>query len=162
MKRFMFIFTLTMLFIFNVCAETYHGIDIDKVYSQSGWSSKDKIKDIIDDYKLLVTYQKELDDCSTQNNEIFFCYDNVAEKILKNLYVYPENNIKVYQQFKQTLIDAYSIQSCLNKYEWPSGNLCEINSRPEILKVLHSYIQGLINSSKEKMLSYLPELENFK
>ena len=51
MKRFMFIFTLTLLFSFNVCAETYHGIDIDKVYSQSDWSSKDKIKEIIDDYK---------------------------------------------------------------------------------------------------------------
>ena len=162
MKRFMFIFTLTLLFSFNVCAETYHGIDIDKVYSQSDWSSEDKIKEIIDDYKLLVIYQKELDDCSTQNGEIFFCYDNIAEKILKNLYVYPENNIKVYQQFKQTLTDAYSVQSCLNKYDWPSGNLCEVNSQPEILKVLHSYIQSLINSSKEKMLSYLPELKNYK
>ena len=162
MKKVALIFAITLLLSFNVHAETYYGIDIDKVYSQSDWSSKDKIKEIIDDYKLLLAYQKELNDCSTQNDEIFFCYDNVTEKILKNLYVYPENNIKVYQQFKQTLTDAYSIQSCLNKYEWPSGNLCEVNSRPEILKVLHSYIQGLINSSKEKMLSYLPELKNYK
>ena len=162
MKKVALIFAITLLLSFNVHAETYYGIDIDKVYSQSDWSSKDKIKEIIDDYKLLLAYQKELNDCSPQNDEIFFCYDNVAEKILKNLYVYPENNIKVYQQFKQTLTDAYSIQSCLNKYDWPSGNLCEVNSRPEILKVLHSYIQGLINSSKEKMLSYLPELKNYK
>ena len=96
MKRFMFIFTLTMLFSFNVCAETYHGIDIDKVYSQSDWSSKDKIKDIIDDYKLLVTYQKDFNDCSTQKDGIFFCYDNVAEKILKNLYVYMTILLKKY------------------------------------------------------------------
>ena len=162
MKKIAFAFIATFLFSFNVNAETYHGIDIDKVYSQSHWSSKDKIKEIIDDYSLLLQYKNELNDCSTQNDEIFFCYDNVAEKILKNLYVYPENNIKVYQQFKQALTDAYSIQSCLNKYEWPSGNLCEVNSRPEILKALHSYIQGLINSSKEKMLSYLPELKNYK
>ncbi len=162
MKKAVLIFALTLLFSFNAHAETYHGIDIDEVYNQSDWSSKDKIKEVIDDYKLLMAYQKELYDCSTQNDEILFCYSNVAEKILKNLYVYPENNIKVYQQFKQTLVNAYSIQSCSNKYEWPSGNLCEINSQPEILKVLHSYIQGLINSSKEKMLSYLPELENYK
>ena len=162
MKKVALIFAITLLLSFKVHAETYYGIDIDKVYSQSDWSSKDKIKEIIDDYKLLATYQQELNDCSTQNDEIFFCYDNVAEKILKNLYVYPENNIKVYQQFKQTLTDAYSIQSCLNKYDWPSGNLCEINSRPKILKALHSYIQGLINSSKEKMLSYLPELKQNK
>ena len=162
MRKGVLVFALTMLFSFNVYAEIYHGIDIDKVYSQSDWSSKDKIKEIIDDYKLLVIYQKELDDCSVHKDKIFFCYDNVAEKILKNLYVYPENNINVYQQFKQKLTDAYSIQSCLNKYEWPSGNLCEVNSRQEILKVLHSYILGLINSSKEKMLSYLPELKNYK
>ena len=134
MKKFALIFAFALSLGLNAYAETYHGIDIDKVYSQSDWSSKDKIKEIIDDYKLLVTNQKELNDCSTQNDEIFFCYDNVAEKILKNLYVYPENNIKVYQQFRQTLTDAYSIQSCLNKYEWPSGNLCEVNSRPASLK----------------------------
>ena len=162
MRNGVFIFTLTMLFSLNVHAETYHGINIDKVYLQSDWSSKDKIKEIIDDYSLLLTFQKDFNDCSTQNEEIFFCYDNIAEKILTNLYVYPENNIKVYQQFQQTLTDAYSIQSCLNKYEWSSGNLCEVNSRPETLKILHSYIQGLINSSKEKMLSYLPELKNYK
>ena len=162
MRNGVFIFTLTMLFSLNVHAETYHGINIDKVYLQSDWSSKDKIKEIIDDYSLLLTFQKDFNDCSTQNEEIFFCYDNIAEKILTNLYVYPENNIKVYQQFQQTLTDAYSIQSCLSKYEWPSGNLCEVNSRPETLKILHSYIQGLINSSKEKMLSYLPELKNYK
>ena len=162
MRKGVLVFAITMLFSLNVDAEIYHGIDIDKVYSQSDWSNIDKIKEIIDDYKLLLTYQKDFNDCSTQKDGIFFCYDNVAEKILKNLYVYPENNIKVYQQFKQTLTNAYSIQSCLNKYEWPSGTLCEVNSRPDTLKVLHSYIQGLINSSKEKMLSYLPELKNYK
>ena len=162
MRKSVLVFALTMLFSFNVYAEIYHGIDIDKVYSQSDWSSKDKIKEIIDNYKLLLTYQKDFNDCSMQKDGIFFCYDNVAEKILKNLYVYPENNIKVYQQFKQTLTDAYSVQSCLNKYEWPSGNFCEANSQPELLNVLHQYIHDLIASSKEKIVSYLPELKNYE
>ena len=72
MKRFVFIFAITMLCSLNVYAEIYHGIDIDKVYSQSDWSSKDKIKEIIDDYKLLLTYQKDFNDCSTQKDGIFF------------------------------------------------------------------------------------------
>ena len=160
--HFAFIFAFTLLVSINVHAETYHGIDIDKVYSQSDWSSKDKIKDIINDYTLLLKYQKQFNDCSKQNTEVSSCYDKVTEKILKNLYVYPDNTIKTYKQFKQILSEAYSIQSCLNKYEWPSGNLCEKNSRHEALKILHSYIQDLINSSKEKMLSYLPELKNYK
>ena len=72
MRNGVFIFTLTMLFSLNVHAETYHGINIDKVYLQSDWSSKDKIKEIIDDYSLLLTFQKDFNDCSTQNEEIFF------------------------------------------------------------------------------------------
>ena len=50
MKKVALIFAITLLLSFNVHAETYYGIDIDKVYSQSDWSSKDKIKEIIDDY----------------------------------------------------------------------------------------------------------------
>ena len=72
MKRFVFIFTLTMLFSLNVCAETYHGIDIDKVYSQSDWSSKDKIKEIIDDYKLLRHINKNLMIVQLKTMKYFF------------------------------------------------------------------------------------------
>ena len=150
-----------LLFGLNAQAEVYHGIDIDKIYSQSDWSSKEKIKETIDDYILLCAYQKKFDSCARQT-ERFSCYDDVAEKILTNLYVYPDNNIETYKQFRQKLSEVYSIQSCLNKYEWPSGNLCEANSRPEILKVLHFYIQSLINGSKEKLLLYLPELKSYK
>lgn len=34
----------------NARAELYHGIDIDAVYESSDWSSKEKIKELIDDY----------------------------------------------------------------------------------------------------------------
>ena len=54
------------------------------------------------------------------------------------------------------------MQTCLNKYEWPSGNLCESNGQTNVLKILHFYIQDLIDSSKEKMFSYMPDLKNYK
>lgn len=146
----------------NAQAEIYHGIDINEVYSRSDWSSKEKIKEIIDDYTLLCLYQTELDGCLEQAGKRFFCYNEIAEKILKNLYVYPDDNIIIYKQFVQTLSKAYSIQSCSNKYEWPSGNLCETTNKLEVLKMVHSYIQDLINSCKEKMLFYLPEIKNYK
>ncbi len=161
MKKFVFALVMAILLSTNAQAETYHGIDIDKVYARSDWSSKDKIKSTIDDYTLLLKYQTELKTCSNQT-EMFSCYDKLAEKILAHLYVYPDNNIKTYQQFRKILSKAYSIQSCLNKYEWPSGNLCEANSQTELLNVLHQYIHDLIASSKEKIVSYLPELKNYE
>ena len=162
MKKFILGLMSILFSITNVQAEIYHGIDIDKVYSQSDWSSKDKIKEAIDDYTLLCLYQTELDGCLEQNEKRLFCYNKVADKILKNFYVYPDNNIKIYNQFIQILSKAYSIQSCSNKYEWPSGNLCETANKSEVFKMVHSYIQDLINSCKEKMLFYLPEIKNYK
>ena len=106
MKKVALIFTLTLLFSFNVYAEIYHGIDIDKVYDQSDWSSKDKIKELIDDYSLLLTYQEEFNACPKQYNKIFSCYDKITEKILRNLYVYPNNTIKTYQEFRKILLKA--------------------------------------------------------
>ena len=44
----------------NVQAKLYHGIDIDDIYAKSDWNSKDEIKDIIDDYSLLLQYNSEL------------------------------------------------------------------------------------------------------
>ena len=100
MKKFVFALVMAILLSTNAQAETYHGIDIDKVYARSDWSSKDKIKSTIDDYTLLLKYQTELKACSNQT-EMFSCYDKLAEKILTHLYVYPDNNIKTYQQFRK-------------------------------------------------------------
>ena len=70
MRKGVLVFALTMLFSFNVYAETYHGIDIDKVYSQSDWSNKDKIKEIVDDYLLLLQFKKDLNQCQGNDHPI--------------------------------------------------------------------------------------------
>ena len=104
-------------------AEVYHGIDIDAIYESSDWSSKEKIKEIIDDYTLLLQYQKELDNCPIELPDVLGCYDKVAEKIVTNLYIYPKNNVEQYKQLKKALSDAYGLKNCRNKYAWPSGNI---------------------------------------
>lgn len=146
----------------NAQAEVYHGIDIDAIYESSDWSSKEKIKEIIDDYTLLLQYQKELDNCPIELPDVLGCYDKVAEKIVTNLYVYPKNNVEQYKQLKKALSDAYGLKNCRNKYAWPSGNICEIDSDSDLADSLHKYIQDLLNFSKEKMFIYLPILEEYK
>ena len=43
MKKFVLAFCCGIVFSYDVAAEIYHNIDIDEVYAQSDWSSKDKI-----------------------------------------------------------------------------------------------------------------------
>lgn len=162
MKKFVLILSAFLILNTSAQAEVYHGIDIDEVYESSDWSSKEKIKEIIDDYTLLLQYQKELDNCPIELPDILECYDNVAEKIITNLYVYPENNIEQYKKLKEALSDAYGLKNCRNKYAWPSGNICAIDSDSDLAHSLHKYIQDLLNFSKEQMFKYLFLLEEYK
>ena len=162
MRKFIFILGLCLILGTRTNAELYHGIDIDAIYESNDWSSKEKIKEIIDDYTLLLQYQKELDNCPIELPDVLGCYDKVAEKIVTNLYVYPKNNVEQYKQLKKALSDAYGLKNCRNKYAWPSGNICEIDSDSDLADSLHKYIQDLLNFSKEKMFIYLPILEEYK
>ena len=161
MKKFFLIFGLVLSLSTNVQAEVYHGIDIDAIYESSDWSSKEKIKEIIDDYTLLLQYQKELDNCPIELPDVLGCYDKVAEKIVTNLYIYPKNNVEQYKQLKKALSDAYGLKNCRNKYAWPSGNICVIDSDSDLADSLHKYIQDLLNFSKEQMFKY-SFLEEYK
>ena len=162
MKKFFLIFGLVLSLSTNVQAEVYHSIDIDAIYESSDWSSKEKIKEIIDDYTLLLQYQKELDNCPIELPDVLGCYDKVAEKIVTNLYIYPKNNVEQYKQLKKALSDAYGLKNCRNKYAWPSGNMCNIDRASELSDALKKYIQDLIDFSKEKMFIYSPILEKYK
>lgn len=162
MKKIVFIMGLVLSLCANAQAELYHGIDIDAVYNSSDWSSKEKIKEIIDDYTLLLQYQEELNNCPIELPEVLGCYDKVAGKIVTNLYVYPESNTEQYRKLKEALSDAYGLKNCRNKYAWPSGNICEIDSDSELADALKRYNQDLIDFSKEKMFIYLPILDKYK
>lgn len=162
MRKFIFILGLCLILGTRTNAEIYHGIDIEAVYKSSDWSSKEKVKEIIDDYTLLLQYQKELDSCTIEVPEVLGCYDKIAEKIVTNLYIYPEHNLTEYKQLKKALSDAYGLKNCRNKYAWPSGNICNIDRASDLSAALKDYIQDLINFSKEQMFSYSSILEEYK
>ena len=162
MKKFILILVFCLAFSVNVRAELYHGIDIDEIYNSSDWSSKDKIKELIDDYTLLLQYQEEFNNCPDVLPDVLECYDKVAEKIVTNLYVYPETNIEKYKQFKIALADAFGIKNCRNKYAWPSGHMCELDILSDMSNILKKYITDLIDFSKEQMFTYSSILEKYK
>ena len=161
MRKCIIIIGVFLALVANARAELYHGIDIDAVYESSDWSSKEKIKEMIDDYTLLLQYQEELNNCPIELPEVLGCYDKVAGKIVTNLYVYPESNTEQYRKLKEALSDAYGLKNCRNKYAWPRGNICEIDSDSELADSLKKYIQDLIDFSKEKMFTYSPILKEY-
>ena len=60
MKRFILFLVFACLFSLNVKAGIYHGIDIDNVFEKSDWSNKEKIKEVIDDYALLLQWNSQV------------------------------------------------------------------------------------------------------
>ena len=162
MRKFIFILGLCLILGTRTNAEIYHGIDIDYIYEHNDWSSKEDIKHLIDDYTLLLQYQEEFNKCPDVLPDVLGCYDKVAEKIVTDLYVYPEHNINEYKQLKKALSDAYGLKNCRNKYAWPSGNICEIDRAADLSDALKKYIQDLIDFSKEQMFTYSSILEEYK
>ena len=162
MKNFLLIFCIYFFSISTVSAEIYHGIDIDSVYNSSDWSSTANIKELIDDYTLLLSYQNELNSCPDILPENLRCYDQIAKKIIAHLYMYPEDNLKQYERFKEVASEAFELKNCRQKYAWPAGNLCDFESNSNLAYFLREYIQNLITSSKEKMLIYSPILEKYQ
>jgi len=162
MRKCIIIIGVFLALVANARAELYHGIDIDAVYNSSDWSSKEKIKELIDDYTLLLEYEKEFKSCPDVLPDVLGCYDKVAEKIVTNSFVYPEHNVKEYKQLKKALSDAYGLKNCRNKYAWPSGHMCDIDRASDLADSLKKYIQDLIDFSKEKMFTYSPILKEYK
>ncbi len=161
MKKLAVIFTLTLLFSFNSRAETYHGIDIDKVYTQSDWSSKDKIKEIIDDYSLLLQFKNDLNQCNTNSNQ-FECMDKLTQNIMLHFYSYnSENNIKEYQNYVKSAFAVYGIAYCLNKYNIPSGTVCEQEKNAQVKEAIKQYI-GILLSQIEQRLNIFSFIKDYK
>lgn len=111
---------------------------------------------------MLLQYQREFNNCSDLLPDVLSCYDKVAKKIITNLYVQPEYNIENYKQLKEALSDAYGLKNCRNKYAWPSGHMCELDTLSDMSSILAKYIQSLLDYSKEKMFAYSSILEKYK
>lgn len=161
MKRFIFILALEMLFSFNVHAEIYHGIDIDKAYTQSDWSNKDKIKEIIDDYSLLLQFKKDLNQCNKNSNQ-FDCMDSITQNIMQHFYSHNyENNINDYQSYIKSTLAVYGVAYCLNKYNIPTGTVCEQEKNAQVSKVIKQYIETLL-LQVEKQISIFSFIKDYK
>ncbi len=104
MKKLFLVLGVFLTLSLNAKAEVYHGIDIDEIYETSEWNSKEEIKNLIDDYTLLLQYQDEFNNCPNLLPDNLKCYDKIAEKIVTNLYIYPEYNVKQYKQLKKSII----------------------------------------------------------
>ena len=154
MKKVAFVFALALVFCFDAYAETYHGIDIDKVYAQSDWSSKDKIKEIIDDYSLLIQYKKELTQCAENDNQLN-CMDNLTQNIMQRFYSYNyENNINEYQNYVKSTFAVYGTAYCLNKYNIPPGTICEQEKNTPVNKTIKQYIETLLSQIEKQIKSF--------
>ena len=161
MKKVALIFTLTLLFSFNVYAEIYHGIDIDKVYDQSDWSSKDKIKELIDDYSLLLQFKKDLNQCQ-ENSHPIECMNHLAQNIMQHFYTHNyENNIHDYQNYVKSTLVVYGVAYCLNKYNFPAGTVCEQEKNAQVCKVIKQYIETLLLQI-EKQISIYSFIKDYK
>ncbi len=162
MKKIVLILGLLLAFSASTQAEIYHGIDIDAIYNNSDWSSKNKIKEIIDDYTLLLQYQKEFETCSVEKPEVFDCYDKVAEKIINHFYTgNMDDNLKDYNNYVKATSSAYGIVYCLNKYNVPSGTMCKQENQANTWKFVEHYINALLQSI-EQILSQYSFIQNYK
>ena len=151
---FVFMFFTTWLCSINVYAESYHDIDIDKVYSQSDWSSKDKIKNIIDDYSLLLQCKRELKQCTENENQLN-CMDSLAQKIIQHFYNYNyKNNINEYRNYVKSALAVYGVAYCLNKYNIPSGTVCEQEKNTHTNKLIKQYIETLLSQTENKINTF--------
>ena len=156
---------LILELILGLCAKTeakiYHGIDIDAVYESSDWSSKEKIKEIIDDYTLLLQYEKELPLCY-QNSEKLSCINNLAENSIKHFYVGNTNdNLKNYNNYVKSTYASYGILYCLNKYKIPSGTMCNQENNARVWKIIEEYINEMLQQIKQDILKY-SFIQNYK
>ena len=161
MRKFVLILGLFLTLGANTRAEIYYGIDIDVVYENSDWSSKEKIKDIINDYTLLLQYQKKLYLCSKEV-ESLRCMDTLTEDIIKNFYNYNlEQNLNNYHNYVKSASAVYGIVYCLNKYRTPSGSMCNQETLGKTWKIIEQYDKDLLQSV-EKILNGYNFLKEYK
>ena len=153
MKKFILILAVFLgCTINNVQAKLYHGIDIDDVFAKSDWNSKDEIKDIIDDYSLLLQYNSELSKCADNHN--LDCLNVLAEKIIKHFYYFNyEANMENYQNYVKATFAAYGTVYCLNKYNKPSGTMCNQENEAKTTDVITEYVKTLLLQVEQKIKS---------
>ena len=150
--------TILVIILLNISVanakEVIHGIDIDEVYNNGDWSSRDKIKEIIDDYTLLQLYKLNLIKCA-ESTEKLNCQNQTLNNIIKHFYSYnAESNIQIYKNYINTINSVYEIAYCQNKYSIPPGTGCLQEASAKTEKILQQYIEFLLLQIEQKISVY--------
>lgn len=153
-------------------AEIYQGIDIDDIYAKSDWNSKEEIKEMIDDYRLVQEYKTELNRCETEEDSLS-CIGELGDKILSRFYSYTgempffANNGEAYanvysaekskenfQNYIRATFSAYEIIYCSNKYAVPPGQICEVEKDAAAEDIIKGYIYSLLQKTEKELNDY--------
>ena len=164
MQKFITILTalITTVTAYSVHAENYHGIDIDDIFAQSDWESKDKIKQYIDDYRAVLQYKSELKNCAQADiSQSADCLDKVTETVIYRFYTYPQQSFKNYQNFVHSTFEAYGVYHCLFKYS-PGGSDCSKENYAHSLRIITDYTNSLIEKAETYLTQYDFIAENYK
>ena len=163
MKKIRILLSIAIVLFFstNTFAEVYHGIDIDQIYARSDWNNKDEIKEIIDDYALLLQYRKELSLCS-HDKEKLLCMDKLAENIIKHFHAgNMVDNINSYHAYVKATSSAYGVVYCLNKYRVPSGTICNQENTANTWDFVERYIKDIMQQIEQNLSKY-SFIQNYK
>ena len=154
MKKLLLILGFYLILSASANAKIYHGIDIDSVYKNSDWSSKEKIKEIIDDYTLFLENKNKLLSCNQSPKKVE-CMNKLAENIIKHFYSGNiDNNLNNYHNSVISTSDAYGIIYCLNKYKLPAGTICNQENYANTEKFIEQYINEMLQSIEQNLIEY--------
>ncbi|MBE6454511.1 MAG: hypothetical protein E7017_06510 [Alphaproteobacteria bacterium] len=134
----------------TIAGEIIHGIDIDEVYNSSDWSSRDKIKEYIKDYTVLLDCKKQLKMCDSNSNKDI-CMDELAIKIIKHFYGFnSDKNIADYKNYIKSVSKAYGVVYCLNKYDNFAGSTCEQEVMYKVILTTKQYIEDMLSEIEQE------------
>lgn len=157
--------TILVIILLNISVanakEVIHGIDIDEVYNNGDWSSKEYIKQLINDYTLFIELKKQLNECSTNQSDQANCIDTITQKILQNFYTDFTLNWNNYNEFKKISQKIYSVPYCSDKFSGAGGTMCEIDTKIHISSILNAYAETLLSSLNNIFSENYPFLQNY-
>ncbi len=164
MKKFftIIIFSTFLHIPYACCENIYHGIDVDKIYENGDWSSKEFIVQLIDDYELFLHVKHKFKKCPAELPDDIKCFDDIAKQLLQNFYTEQKSEWDYYIEYKNAAQKVYTISACKNKIAGPGGMMCKIDTKNYVADVIKSYVQTLISSLDTAFDEYYPFLRKYK
>ena len=146
MKKIILILGLFIAFHSTNASGLYHGIDVDKIYSNGDWSNKEYIYQIINDYDLFLRLQQKFEKCPVELPDSINCYDMITMEVLQNFYNEFDVNWTDYMEFKKAAMNIYAVPTCQNKFLGSGGIMCNVDAQLYVAEVIRRYIKTLFSS----------------